>query len=259
MKKIIKLAGVTVANDNLPRVSSTDDERALASIPDLFFWLQPGAQFENDAGQFRERVNGRLLTPVTTDYPWTHGSFSNGAPSLDAPLDRRSNYSVADGEEFAADRWTVAAVVNLSSAGTVSDELIAYPGTPSTGVINVRLGFDTSRNMVLREGQSSSLRLSLAGTDWIDQACLVMATFSVENGIAFYVNGVRSAEAVADKRPLTDGAFRLGVQGTTGASTNAFSGKLGHVLLLNRDLSAPANAGYRQSLESILMSHYGIS
>lgn len=255
MKKIIKLEGVHVDNDALPFVAATEEDRTLAAIPGLFFWLQGGPQFATSATDLVDRAQGRRVVAKSPATAWTQGNFSNGAPALIGPNGTSSSYDVA-GAEFALDRWSVAMVVNIPSAASGNDEVTSYPESLSTGAPLVpRIGFNSSKEFTIREGLPTE-RLRESGTAWVDNDALLLATFSVQRGISFFVNGAL-ARHVEDYRPLGDGAFHLGAQGLP-QSSGGFSGHLGHLMLFNEDLSSVENTGYRRVLEQILMDKYGI-
>lgn len=255
MRKIIKLEGVHVDNDALPIVAASEEERTLASIPGLFFWLQGGPQFASGT-DLRDRAGGRLVTSKSPGTAWTQGTFANGAPALIGPNGTSSSYDVG-GAEFALDRWSIAMVVNIPSGASGNDEVTSYPESLSTGAPLVpRIGFNSSKEFTIREGMPAE-RMREAGTAWVDNDALLLATFSVQRGISFFVNGDLTRH-VADYRPLGDGKFHLGAQGLP-QSSGGFSGRLGHLMLFNEDLSSVENTGYRRVLERILMDHYGIS
>lgn len=257
MKKIIKLEGVRVDNDALPFVAATEEDRTLAAIPGLFFWLQGGPQFAASATDLTDRAQGRRVVAKRPATAWTQGNFSNGAPALIGPSGTSSSYDVA-GAEFALDRWSVAMVVNIPSSGSGNDEVTSYTDGldgQSDPPLVPRIGFNSSKNFTIREGMPAE-RLRESGTAWVDNDALLLATFSVQRGISFFVNG-DLARHVADYRPLDDGKFHLGAQALP-QSSGGFGGRLGHLMLFNEDLSSVENTGYRRVLERILMAKYGI-
>ena|SRR5690606_20825260 len=259
MKKIITLAGVSVANDALPRVSATEEERLLASLPGLFFWLQAGAQFQVDDATLLERANGNQLTGLTPfpQYLWTQGQFDNGAPALVTPPDYPSNYAVPSNVRFALDRWTVAMVIEAGPIGAVGHIMRWPEASEPPPQMRLRMGLDASGYFnVYRAIGESGYRIRATGNQWVEEPAIIVVGFSVERGLTIRVNGTEVSRAPDDKAPLDNGTFQLGSSGTHGATT--FKGKMGHFMGFNEDLTSPGNRGYVAALESVLMDQYGI-
>ncbi len=259
MKKIITLSGVSVANDALPRVSATAAERTLASIPNLLLWMQAGARFETSTG-FKDRAHGHALdTSAPPENQWTRGTFTGGATAMVGPDSAAANYEVPAGVEVDPDRWSVAVVAEIpSTVASTNHGLIGLPRSYVDGDIALRMSFSASNTVRIYGATGLETRISHAGGEWIDAPALIVATFSVENGLSLRVNGAQVAAASADLRPLTDGSFHIGQSTVSAYHINTFAGKLGHLLMFNADLSAVENAGYLAALEAVLMTEYGI-
>src|SRR5690606_26870729 len=260
MKKIITLAGVSVANDALPRVSATSEERLLASMPGLFFWLQAGPAFQVDEATFLERANGRQLSGLTpySQFLWTQGQFDCGAPALVTPPDYPSNYAIASNVHFALDRWSVAMALEAAPVGTVGHITHWPDASTPTGEMRLRIGLDASGYLnVYRATGTSGYRIRATGNQWVGSPAVIVVGFSVERGLTIRVDVKKVSRAPDDKGPLDNCTLQLGSLGTTDITT--FKGKVGHFMGFNEDLTSPGNRGYMAALESILMDRYGIS
>lgn len=255
MKRIITLTGVTVNNDTLPRVSASDEERTLASVPGLIAWIQAGSKFETESGALRDRASGDFLSPASSNGRFSQASFPNGAAALQFP-DPSTRYRGAK-SKVPLDRWSVVFVAKNDASGRVS-ELISAPFAMAPGERSLRLGFESDGGLRCWEGVGQA-RWTVPDQGWSSEPKLIVVTFSLEYGFQIFVNGVKVAEYTSNK-PLTYGDWQIGAQGEgTGVQGTGFHGLLGHLMLFSSDLGAVENTGYRRAIENILMTHYGIS
>ncbi len=259
MRKIIKLSGVTVDNETLPRVVVSSEERAIASMPQLLFWMQAGPSFAS-GNSFLDRATGEMIVPRSTSNYWGQTSFPNGAPAIQAvPDDEAAIYLPGGNPRLNPDRWSVAAAVDVEYDGSGRRELLSAAETLS-GELAIRLQWTVNGRLQLLGAAPGEVRLISSGVDMGSGPIVMMCTFSVERGIRFFMNGIEVAANPDDRQPLENTSFQIGGgPGITSASSAVFRGKLGHLLVFNTDLSAPENNGARLALNKILMDRYGIS
>lgn len=111
-------------------------------------------------------------------------------------------------------------------------------------------GFYIYENKRIRE-EGQPVRLSWLTDDGVTTPGLVMWTFSVEHGLSIWWNGERKAVNTEDKRPLETGIDEI-------RTLFRARGDVGVHGLLNIDLNAPENAGYRVAIEKFALNKYGI-
>lgn len=261
MKKIIRLAGVNVANDALPRVEATPGEMLLASIPELIFWLQAGARHQVDATTYRDRSRGATLSTVAaSQYRYAQGAFASGAPALVGVDGATANYVPSLGTDLRPDRWTVATVVQVpDTLASDNNGLLGMQVSHTTGAIGMRIDFRHVQGIRLLGESAADSRVFYVGSQWKAGPALIVFTFSQENGLTLRVNGAEVARNASDRRVLTDTRWKLGQSGTAAFHNFAFSGRIGHLMMFNTDLAALQNRGYLAGLESVLKSFYGIA
>lgn len=262
MRKVTLLPGVRVTGAGaLPRLSVSDDELALAAIPGMKMWLEPGEQFRDPATYvLTERANGVKLAPESLTDPTrlpTLGTFANGSPCLECPTPITQKQFPETPIAANPTEWTAVAVIHASSTVGNGHEILSAPVTTVDPDYSLRFGINSSGVLRLWQGDVTP-RIDDAVNNYLEEDVLVMATFSTREGLKLYRNGVLVATNAADKAPLTIPEVKIGQAGT-GPSSGTFNGKLGHVLLLDIDLSWPEYANHKANLDSILLNHYGIS
>ena len=263
MKKITRLSGVRVSPGNgLARVVVSEDDLAVAQMPDLLMWIEAGARFKSDDDHsLLDRVTGNRLYPLSTSdsnqLP-VLGSFSSGADSLEFAVDGMQPYRAASEQEFVLNpnEWSFVMVLH-PVAGNSPDEIIGpYDSETDPDSIHVRFGLSSSNKFNLWTGSTNARLSTPADAGFYGNDLIVAVTFNVTDGIKIMVNGVAVAENKTDLRPLTNPSFKIGGNGST---TNIFGGKIGHILAFNTDISRDEYAGYREKMEAIFKARYGIS
>lgn len=240
------------------------EDVALGDIPDWAILIDPSYT----AGVSTDRVYNRVTnTPLVnvdaeTDNarPLPMGAFANGqrafAPATGSLLSIKSPVAINPRQH------TFFSVMNHGESGNnlrhiaapLSAHAAASPGlSPRYGVRR-----DVSSLRIWPRGTSDDngpYRLNAAVAPALaGRTALLAWTFSTEKGFTARVNGVQVGANPDDRAPLTSGfgagqwrmfSFMTGLVGMSG--------------LINRDLSAVANARYLFSLEAFLMQKYGIS
>ncbi|RUR51426.1 hypothetical protein [Vreelandella populi] len=252
MRRYQMLQGVRVPNSSLPSIEITAEGRAMGAIP---FWntmLDPNYV---SGGKVRNRAVKATLQENTDGTPPTFGEFPNGERAFSqivTPLNRS-----AAATDMNPNRWTVFVVQRGDASAPASREVLRTVAGVGAGEFSPRMGINASgdRASIYKSSSDAALRLGYTPeSNYLNRTVLLMFTFSIERGLAIFENGELVASAPDDVQPLTAG-YSAGEY----AWHRQMAGLVGMAGLLDADLSAPENAGYRRAIERFLMTKYGIS
>ncbi|MGA0540741.1 hypothetical protein [Neotabrizicola sp. VNH66] len=264
MRQYLRLSGLRTGTARPPIDLSVID-RALGPIPGFAFLMDPG-QIAAD-GAVLNRVDGTMKMPRNTtpaaapaypDAPFAGGGvFANGQPSIQ--LAEASRRSLMPDVDLTAEEWSVFAYIRLSAVSADTQELIAAAPdyTVSAGETGPRMGFTPTGTaaVIWSRGSAVDANRRLAYTPasgFMGREAALLFTFSVQNGLAIFVDGVREAYSAAAKEPLTRGMLRGQWRFFRGINAD-----LGLTGILATDLGRDSMAGYRTRLFEGLAQHYG--
>lgn len=257
--------GVNIPNaTGLKAIKRTPEGAAMGGIPGWQVMIDPAYSKPSELAALN-RASGDQC-PVTAISSMTIGQMA-GNPSFDLRSSDTSKRFFINpiGANVDPDRWTVFSVINYADkaaggasggqwiaraaeSNVIDGELILSVAVPRSG---------GSTFYVQEAGGGSAERVVGNMTPaLIDRSTptLLMATFSVERGLTLYDNGRQIERNESDKRPLThalEGSELRFFQ--EGYSEYGLSG------VINNDLSAPENEGFRRAMERFLMQKYGIT
>ncbi|MCH7339927.1 LamG domain-containing protein [Acinetobacter higginsii] len=222
---------------NLPIIDVPDRlDSIISAIGNKLLWVDPkggaGIELKNKANPDK-----KLITSATSGY-FQASQFENTLPALLAEDTGLCAYFANPHLEITG-AFTIVFVAQLSSTKpTGASEVIGGINSSGAEDVRCRVGFGTSKSFNLWRGDTT-LRVSAPHDPaWLAKPHIFAITSSAR-GVGIYVNGKTIATNPDDKRTLTDGKFRIGTSTTSNApTTNAFAGKLGHVLVFGSDLSA---------------------
>lgn len=260
MSVVIKLNDLSITNSTLPQLDVSDDDIRLASLPELTFWLQAGAEYQNGT-KTKERAMGRTIDLANTvaGTMWEQGTFTNGAKAL--VIDDAGTYPYLLDNPYQVNKnaWTAVFVFERSASDVGNSMLMGGTTNPTSDAMQLYIGM-TTKGLKLYDGASRPRIEDGVTTGKYVGVTLGIISFSTTNGLTMRVNGAEVARKASDKAPLTDAAFRLlAASGTTnGKDPGALGGKLGTVMMFDADLCLPAYNSSLSKLESVLMTKYGI-
>ncbi|MGP9696231.1 hypothetical protein ACT3UG_01330 [Halomonas sp. AOP27-A1-34] len=240
---------------SLPRIQRTPEGIAMGAIPGWSVFIDPAYA---NSGSARNRAQPNRVPMFSGDIIFT---TINGKPGFNLTNDFPARLMGPIGGEINPERWSVFFVTSEMSINTYESrqEIISPIEELSSGIcLRITMtefaGYAVSIYEHSNRSPGQPIRLSYENAALNSAApSLIMCTFSVENGLSIWRNGIKVAAAENDKRALTFATdrddyemfrFRRGKQGMTG--------------LLNIDLNAPENAGYRRAIEKYLMGKYSI-
>ena len=168
------------------------------------------------------------------------------------PMDGSITYVHDIAARVNSDRWTAFFVCYLPS-GNGPDEIFCQPSDLTSSDVALRFGFNTDGTLRLWRGDTYA-RLSYSGENLYDRTVYCMATFSVDDGLRFYVNGTEVA-STEGYTPLNSDYVQLFAPGGFGA-IGGFSGYMGHVGLL--DVCLAEMPEEKEKLDQWLINLYGI-
>lgn len=256
MRRYYPVTGLSLPDASaLPVVSATPQDLAIAAIPGWLAYFDP-AHVTATAAQ--NGVTGALLTDSGTGDGLLTGTL--GAMQSIAASDENNTRLLSDVALDPA-AWTMFAVARPVVRTGSANNLVTWAGVEVEATIGPKFGFraDCSRLQVWGTNTAGSnadtgLRLSYTPeTTFAGRTALVMATFSTQDGLRLYENGVLVASNGSDKAPL-EARFGAGQWEWLAYGR----GDYGNFGALSIDLGRAANAGYRRRLEAYLMTKYGI-
>ena len=250
MRTVTRLTGVKINNPLLEKINISQDDLDLANIPGLLMWIEAGsAFFDETTKSIRDRVSGALLlSSGIADSP-SLSSFANGAPALDFPSAGVNSYPVDVHANPSA--WSFVFAGRPSGLNPPGELL--YPAVNILDAsYGLRIGFNTEGYFRVYRG-NSTVRLT-TDTIIVDEDVVLVATFSVENGLSIMKNGVVIASDSSDKIPLDATAFKFGSH-----TKNMYAGLVGHLMLFDIDLSDQKYSAQLLAVNKILKTKYGIA
>lgn len=260
MLTIQRLKGVNLNKAvSISQINTNELELAAAAVPGWKMLLNPSsAFFDETTGVIKNRVvsNSKAAPRTGTTALPTLGQFSGGQASFNTPASAGVRiYDVDVKVNF--NSWSAFFVCFLPG-GIGPDEVFGVKIAVADPDYALRFGFNSEGTLRVWRG-STSARLShgTGEADYYNQLVYCMATFSTNDGLRLYRNGVEVATALSDKAPLTIGDFALFSSSNSGSG--GFNGKLGHIGLLDIGLSDTANATYRQIIDEWIKDFYGIA
>ncbi|WP_193090871.1 hypothetical protein [Halomonas colorata] len=254
MRRYQMLQGVQVPNSNLPSIEITPEGRAMGAIP---FWntlLDPDYVSDN---KIRNRAIKATLQNNEDPGTYTFSSFANGARAFNYPSGSENLLRSLSSTDINPERWTVFVVQRPNSDAAQAREVLRSIDSAPADEFSPRMGINTanSRASIYKSSSDATLRLGYTPpVNYNNRTVLLMFTFSVERGLAIFEDGVLGAAAPNETQPFTFG-YQAGAVGWN----RQMAGLVGMAGLLDADLSAPENAGYRRSIERFLMTKYGIN
>lgn len=250
MRTMTKLAGVRINNPLAKKISISQDDIDIANTPGIKLWIEAGHKFfEHESKIIRERVEGQRLYPSDMSKTPVLDAFSNGAPAFRYGAAGVAKYSVPVSAN--SESWSVVVACRQGSESPPGEIFSsATPGAANS--FPLRVGFNTSGEFKVWDSETRTRIAS--GSSYLDQDVVLMATFSVSNGLNLFCNGSKVATNANDKTPLDDTSFVLGAM-----TNDMFDGLLGHALLFDVDLSDDIYQGQMENLNRILKTRYGIS
>lgn len=260
MSVLIKLNDLSIANSTLPELDVSDADVELASLPQLKFWLQAGSKFRSGS-KIKERIAGRTISPTGTGAgEWTNGAFTNSEPAFVLDNSGSYPYNLDNPYEVNKDAWTAVFVFERDPNDVGNAMLMGYTSSSASADVHLYIGM-TTKGLKLYDGNSSPRIQDIVTAGRYVGVTMGIISFSTTNGLTMRINGKEIARNAADKRPLTDGAFRIGAASGTSVSKsdNALGGKLGTVMMFDADLCLPVYLSSLVKLESTLMQKYGIT
>lgn len=260
MIRYLKLRGVSLeAANGLPTISITPEGKAMGSIPGWKMLLDPA--YPAGTGLLnRARANDVLNTIDAALEPGDFGQFANGeiAYSMGNSITKRLPSTFA----MNVDAWSAFFVLSIDRSGTASGgtELMRPEDRLSDG-IGPRITVRTNGQFAIIGTRDSNIRLDTGGNSFPDDSVRVMmATFSVREGLRIFDNGKLVAENGNDRAPLdeqfTAGEFAFFRSRPSSGIESCLIGMTG---ILDIDLGWPEHAGYRRAIERFLMDKYGIN
>ena len=260
MSVLIQLNDLSIANSTLPALDVSRADVELASLPQLKFWLQAGSKFRSGS-KTKERIAGRTISPTGTGTgEWTNGTFANAEPAF--ILDNSGTYPYIFDSPYQVnkDAWTAVLVFERDPNDVGNAMLVGGTASGSSNDCYLYIGM-TTKGLKLYDENTSPRVQDLATAGKYVGVTMGVVSFSVTNGLTMRINGKEIARNAADKRPLTNGSFRIGAASgaSVSKSDNALGGKLGTVMMFDADLCLPAYQSSLAKLESTLMEKYGIT
>lgn len=257
MYQYLKIPGLVVG-DAAPAADLLPEDIAMGHIPDWLCLFDP--EYASDGGAY-DRARPPVLAEV--DSSPNHGIprsvFPNGQPAFNPTSSAFTSWN-AD-VAFPRDAWTVFAVVRTASGSTGSAQFFVGPkqaSPESSPIPAVGLSQDNAHFRVWAHGSAVPAGAARIGytpsVGFLNRTALLMATFSIRDGLRLFENGVQVAANAADKAPIAATyapgewnflRFTRGLYGMTG--------------VLSRDLGQAENAPYRKAIETFLLTKYGIA
>lgn len=251
-----ELSNVLMPDQPVP----SEDDFALAAIskPDgstaWRYWFIPGP------GRYVVGEAGRdAWQEAWSDTIWTvpagntlAQSNINGQPSV--LLSNTAALLPAAGQG-AVNPTEMTALFVLKPAPPVGAQYLlgAQSGTAIYGVPNLMV---TGTQFSTYMGDDDTI-LSHPASDYLTETPkLLGVTLSVSRGVTLRRNGVKVAGDETRTMPIANPACRLF---STGSSSSRYHGDVGHVCVLDVDLTAPEHAADLARIESYLMNLYGIT
>lgn len=265
MIKFQKITGVSLQDSSLPKITISPEGQAMGAVPgwacmfDPEYITIPSSPEENSA---LNRSSGRFVLTGRGSSSSPEKVEEDGLPFIRAY--GQDFLNMLGDRDVDPERWTVFAVIkndpeDVTGSGRARNFIVlSEPGDTADGIsLSVSYSNQTGNFIVYEyddDVPNMPQRISVEAGLLDNELALVMATFSVENGIKAYVNGQLAGEEPDDKRPLTHGYnadqyrfFRL------------FRGQYGMAGILSADLGSPENEGHRRAIEKFLMNKYSIS
>ncbi|MEG1203439.1 MAG: hypothetical protein RSD82_14850 [Comamonas sp.] len=252
-----KLQGVKLPAVGGPSIVVTPEGKAMGHIPGWKALIDPS--YLVDTGTRNRALPSNILKGLDA---LTYGAFG-GNTAFTLPPRSRSNGPIAR-FDMNPSAWTWFCVVKnemvtpggasylLSPISSIVGGILPYIVLRTAGQVSVA----SELPQVSTVYRVSADTAALSGSP----ASLIMVTFSTSEGIKMFKNGALVAENKADKNALTDGYQSGNLQvmpaGATRASGSLLLGLQG---LLDIDLGAAENAGYRRIIERFILAKYSIT
>lgn len=232
----------------------TGDYDDLVKISDMALLVDPEYSLGNNSQRIgRQRmfnlVNGGSLESGNNTLPIVSGLIDSPAGALGP--------DIISNVDINPEAWSLFAAVKPLNDAAVKHIFASIPAVSETGL---RIGFATSGTKLNVYRLSSQAASQPTKIEYVGNfpsrptPAFVMITFSVENGLKIYDNGVLVAQNTDDELMVTGykaSQYRL-------YSTN-FRGLGGACGLVNDDLSKPERAQDRQLIEQFMIARYGIT
>lgn len=241
--------------DNTP-----DGIKILAQMPGVIGLVDP-ALLKTLAGLTQTmlcRVTGAIYTSVDTALTTAVvGKSRMATPALHSGFYPDSQNTIVLPE----DRWTLSfAIKPFIAAGL--QYIFGPPITPvGAGPARFAIAMNSNKVAILDQQPTSATRLASATTFANDNPVVITITFSIENGLHIYINGVLDASDVPDNAPLSplesERMFQIGAFGTDHIAD--FRGGLGLCFFAEEDYFDPRFDKSRNLVTAILKDRYGIA
>lgn len=249
--QMIRLDGVSFGNPALPRSSATDEERGIAALPGLRFWMDPQHRFEPGlVGEGIVDRKGQSYLDLNGTTPYTFGvaiglkptvRFTNTVQGM-----RSENVSAI---RFMERGYTIAAVVKRIS-GTGAFMLIDVGNLKAAAFVNDNLVFVSSNNGFVN---------NFAGVVTVGTPHVVLSSWDAGTGvIKVEVDGANQPLSAATM-PVPD--LSAATNFAIGAGTGLANGQavdLGDVFIFDRPYASAENSGAKADLYALLGAKYGI-
>lgn len=218
----------------------------VASIRGWNFLVNPAI------GMFDQVIGGRKITPRGGDIAQV--SETPDSKTMAAfPMDGSITYVHDIAARVNSDRWTAFFVCYLPS-GNGPDEVFCQPSDLTSSDVALRFGFNTTGTLRVWRGNNYH-RISYSGENMYDRTVYCMATFSIDDGLRLFVDGVEVAHEALQNETLTSDYVQLFSPGSIG-NVDGFSGYMGHIGLL--DVCLAEMPDDKSTLDQWLMVLYGI-
>ena len=251
---ITRVRGWHTNNGALPSLYVSAEEKTLARLPGLKFWLDPQARFESLGSRLgiRDR-KGRLDSTLNSPgAPYTLGGVINGQPTVtftNATL-QGLKYASATSLNFMAGGYTVVAVAKRTGITGNFKFFELY-----NNILSVFTGTDLRIYVMHNAVSSNTSAVVLDGGAHIIQAAwnpvTGLSTVQIDGVVKAMFSGAKAA-------PDLSGVTTFSV-GTGSGVVNGQTADMGHVMIFDRDLTAVENTSTRSSMLTALGAKYGIA
>lgn len=262
MIRFLKLHDVVVgANNSLPTLAQTGDGKAMGFVPGWKAYFDP--EFMRPSSGILtaalNRVDGVEYTPATSGQVSLVLDPETAQKFVECTVTPSRGLSISAANRVNPQEWSFWCVVkpDWTTGGTAIRQLVNDADESRQGVgLSVALDGST-RSVVVYDYfnlgfAGAPVRATAKLPENGSKVTVLMVTFSAQEGIKIFANGKEVARNVADKRLFTRTV-------DTSVFWRYFRGLAGRSGMLDIDLGAVQNEGYRKSIEAFLLNKYVIS
>lgn len=252
-----KLQGVKLPAAGGPSIVVTPEGKAMGHIPGWKALIDPS--YPVDTGTRNRALPSNILKGLDA---LTYGALG-GNTAFTLPSRLRSNGPIAR-FDMNPTEWTWFCVLKNEMVSPAGPSYLLSPISSIVGGILPCIVLRTSGQLSVASELPQVSTVYRVSADTAvpsgSPASLMMVTFSTTEGIKMFKNGSLVAENKSDKNALTDGYQSGNLQiMTAGSTSGAGNLLLGLQGILDIDLGAAENSGYRRIVERFVMSKYGIA